>query len=87
MIHMNSIKQVSLSLCRYDKIQKIIYLSRKHIGMPHELLIESQYTGAIHAFTAIGPGDRLYDEDGWDGEMNVYRPVVDIPNVDILIIS
>jgi hypothetical protein len=37
-------------------------------------------------FVTVGPQDRLFDQDGWDGEQQIYRPIGNVPNVDYMVI-
>lgn len=51
-------------------------------GFPARVNIHSEKTGRTVSFYPVGPNDRLYDEDHWDGEQQIYRPhVVDGPRV------
>jgi hypothetical protein len=34
----------------------------------------------------VTPADVLFDEDGWDGEQQVYRPLGNVPGVDHMVI-
>jgi hypothetical protein len=80
------IPSVSLAKCEYDKKRKVLKLTSEYIGMPQEFSVKSHHTGKVIHFTAVRHGDVLCDEDGWDGEMCIYRPVVDVPGVDHLVI-
>lgn len=77
---------VPLQFCEYDKGRKVLKLASEYCGMPRELFIRSHHTGKDVRFTPVGPHDVLFDEDGWDGEMAIYRPVGNVPNVDHLVI-
>lgn len=79
-------KMVSTAQCEYKKAGRYLTLPSEVIGMPPEFWVRSHHTGKIVKFVAVQPGDSLFDEDGWDGEQCVYRPVDDIPNVDHMII-
>ena len=37
-------------------------------------------------FVTVGPEDKLFSQDGWDGEMCVHRPLGDVPGVDHMVI-
>jgi hypothetical protein len=54
--------------------------------MPQEFFVRSHHTGKEVRFVAVGPEDVLFDEDGYDGEQCIYRPVGHVPNVDYLVI-
>lgn len=77
---------VSTAQCQYDKARRVLTLESKVIGMPQTLHVRSHHTGKIVKFTAVQPGDRLFDEDGWDGEQCIYRPTVAVPNIDHMVI-
>jgi hypothetical protein len=81
-------KKVSLSKCTFNKEQRYLQLSSEYIGMPISLQIESQHTGRVVEFTVVDENDPLFDQDGWDGEMQIYRPAKHEArtNVDYLII-
>ena len=40
---------------------------------PKEILVVSHHTNRMLTFRPVGPGHRLFDEDGWDGEQQVYE--------------
>ena len=80
------IPTVSLELCEFDKVQKVLKLSSKHMGAPKTFFVKSHHTGKEVRFVAIGPEDKLFDQDQWDGEQQIYRPVGNVPNVDHMVI-
>ncbi len=77
---------VDLKLCEYDKRRKVLKLASEYMGMPAEFEVLSHHTGRKVKFKPVQPGDVLWDEDGWDGEQVVYRPVETIRNVDHMVI-
>lgn len=79
-------RMVSTAQCEYKKAGRYLTLPSEVIGMPSEFWVRSHHTGKIVKFVAVQPGDSLFDEDGWDGEQCVYRPTVDVPNVDYMVI-
>lgn len=83
-----AIPTVPLRHCEFDSKRKVLKLASEYFGMPREFFVESHHTGRVVRFAAIGPSDVLYDEDGWDGEQQIYRPVFseDRTNVDHLVI-
>lgn len=83
---MNKVPTINLSVCEYDKKRKVLKLASEYIGMPRSLFIKSNHTGKVVEFFSIGMSDPLFDEDGWDGEMAIYRPVEFVQNVDHLVI-
>lgn len=80
------IPTVSLQLCEYDKTRKVLKLASEFFGMPKTFFVKSHHTGKEIRFTPVFPGDVLFDEDGWDGEQQIYRPVGHCPNVDHMVI-
>lgn len=81
-----TIPTVDLKLCEYDKERKVLKLASEYMGMPEQFFVTSHHTGKTVRFTEIGPTDVLYDEDGFDGEQKIYRPVGVVPNVDYMVI-
>jgi hypothetical protein len=84
--YMDKLDTVPLSYCEYDKERKVMKLASEYIGMPKEFFVQSEKTGKDVRFVAIGPDDILFDQDGWDGEQMIYRPMGNIPTVDHLVI-
>jgi hypothetical protein len=82
-----TIPVAALRYCRFNRDQRTLAMSSRVIGMPREFMVESHYTGKQVRFVAVGPEDRLFDQDGWDGEQCIYRPVGHVPNVDYMVIS
>ena len=81
-----SIPRIELKLCEYDKKRKVLKLASEYLGMPREFFVRSHHTDKEVRFVAIGPEDKLYNEDGWDGEQCIYRPIGNVPNVDYMVI-
>lgn len=84
--YMKSIPTVELRLCEYDKNRKVLKLASEFFGMPDEFFVRSHHTGKTVRFTVVGPEDKLFDQDQWDGEQQVYRPVGTVPGVDHMVI-
>lgn len=80
------IPTVSLQLCEYDKSRKVLKLASEYFGMPRTFFVLSHHTGKEVRFVTVGPEDKLFCQDGWDGEMQVYRPIGNVPGVDHMII-
>lgn len=80
------IPTVSLQLCEYDKRRKVLKLASEYFGMPRTFFVVSHHTGKEVRFVTVGPEDKLFSQDGWDGEMCVYRPLGDVPGVDHMVI-
>ena len=81
-----SIPSISLEFCEYNKERQQLLLGSGFIGMPREFFVTSHHTGKEVRFVVVGPEDRLFNQDQWDGEQQVYRPVGDVKNVDHLVI-
>lgn len=77
---------VDLKYCEYDKGRKVLKLASEFVGMPRALAIKSHHTDKIVCFKPVGEDDVLFDEDGWDGEQQIYRPIGNVPGVDHLVI-
>lgn len=69
------IPTISLKNCEFDKKRKVLKLASEFVGMPPTFFVESHHTGRTVRFSVVGPEDKLFDPDMWDGEMMVYRPV------------
>ena len=41
---------------------------------PKSFFVRSHFTNKLLEFSPVKPGDSLYNEDQWDGEIMVYRP-------------
>lgn len=83
---MSNVPSVPLKLCEYDKDRKVLKLASEYFGMPLTFFVKSHYTGKEVRFVTVGPEDVLFDEDGWDGEMQIYRPLGNVPGVDHMVI-
>ena len=83
---MKQIPTVSLEVCDYNKQTKVLSLASEYVGMPSTFFVKSHKTGKEFRFVAVGEYDVLFDEDGWDGEKQVYRPVGVCPSVDHMVI-
>jgi len=78
---------VSLDLMQFEKQEKTLKVStRITMGFPGELDVLSPHTGRMVRFVPIGPLDPRFCQDGWDGEMSIYRPLEDLPNVKYLVV-
>lgn len=81
-----TIPTVDLSRCEYDKTRKVLKLASEYMGKPREFFVESPFTGKIVRFTAVGEHDVLFDQDQWDGEQQIYRPIGNVPGVSYMVI-
>lgn len=79
-------KVVSLERCEYDKKRKVLKLASEYMGMPREFFVKSHKTGKEVRFVVVSEYDVLFDQDGWDGEQCIYRPVGNVDSVDHMVI-
>ncbi len=79
-------KRVCLSKCEYDKNRKVLKLGSDYIGMPLTFEVISNHTGKVIRFVPVTPADPLFDQDQWDGEQQIYRPLGNVPGVDHMVI-
>lgn len=80
--------QINLSQATFDKQNKELRLDAKLVGgYPREILVMSDYTQNVITFRVIGPEDRRFDMDQWDGELQIYAPVEHCPRVEYMIVS
>ena len=77
---------VSTSQCHYDKGRKVLRMSSEVVGMPLTFWVRSHHTGKIVRFVPVNPADSLYDEDQWDGEQQIYKPIYSCLGVDHFVI-
>lgn len=80
------IPTVSLKNCEYDKTRKVLKLASEYFGMPKEFFVKSHHTGKEVRFKVVDQNDVLFDQDGWDGEQQIYRPMGNVPGVDHMVI-
>lgn len=83
---MSQIPTVSLKHCEYDKNRKVLKLASEYFGMPSQFFVKSHHTGKEVRFTVVSEYDKLFDPDQWDGEMQIYRPIGNVPGVDHMVI-
>ena len=78
---------IPLRVCEYNKRTRVLRVASDFVCMS-EIFIESHHTGRVVRFVPVGPDDVLYDEDGWDGEQQVFRPCEGefYTNVDHLVV-
>ena len=80
------IQTVDLKFCEYDKTRKVLKLASEYFGMPLTFFVKSHHTGKEVRFVPVTPADVLFDQDGWDGEQQIYRPLGNVPGVDHMVI-
>lgn len=85
LLEASEIPSVSLAMCEWNPKAKRLTLASEYMGMPRSFYVVSHKTGKEFRFREIGPEDILYDEDQWDGEQKIYRPVGHCP-VDHMVI-
>lgn len=83
-----AVPTVPLKHCAFDKARHSLRLASEFFsgGFPREFFVNSHHTGKDVRFVVVGPEDVLFNQDQWDGEMQVYRPVGHVPNVDHMIV-
>jgi hypothetical protein len=77
---------VPLKYCEYSKESKQLRLASEFFGMPNKFTVVSHHTNKEIEFRPIHQDHPMFDQDGWDGEISIYEPVVKIPNVETLVI-
>jgi hypothetical protein len=77
---------IDLAVCEFNKERSYLKIASEYCGMPAKFYVLSNYTGKKILFTAVQPGDPLWDEDGWDGEQCIYRPTTPLPKVEFMVI-
>jgi hypothetical protein len=79
---------VSLELCEYRKARKSLVLSSEPFAgrFPKQFMVRSHHTGKEVRFVAINEYDVLFDQDQWDGEQMIYRPVGNVSTVDYAVV-
>lgn len=83
---MKDIPTVDLKMCEYDKQRKVLKLASEYFGMPPTFFVKSHKTGKEVRFVRVTQADVLFDEDQWDGEQQIYRPLGNVPAVDHMVI-
>jgi hypothetical protein len=81
-----AIPTVELSVCNYNKERRVLGLTSDNVnGFPRQLMVKSHHSGKEIRFVVIGPEDKLFDQDMWDGEQQIYRPTSNC-NVEYMVI-
>lgn len=75
---------LDLGDCDYNKVRKTLSLGVSGGRFPVEVSVHSHHTNRTIRFVRVQPGHPAWDEDGWDGEQQVYAPVAALPNVETL---
>lgn len=80
---------VPLKHCSYDKDRKSLYCASEFFAgsFPKQFFVKSHHTGKEVRFVSIGPEDKMFDHDQWDGEMMIYRPMGNVPNVEYMVVQ
>jgi len=63
-----------VSDCEWSAATGVLHLEVNY-RFPKNLTIHSERTGKSIQFMPVPYGHKLFDEDQWDGEMQVYIPV------------
>jgi hypothetical protein len=72
----------------FNKEKKALWSDLGTLGLPKypmKFSVTSEHTGAVVEF--VYDHDEAELNEGWDGEMALYRPVVDTPNCEYVTIS
>jgi hypothetical protein len=77
---------VNMRYCEYNKAKRRLTLASEYCGMPGSLIVESHHTGRQILFRPIGVNHPDFDQDGWDGEQQIYEPVEPVAHVRTLVI-
>ena len=75
-----------LSLFVWNKDRKSLVMNNFTHAFPQEFMVRSHHTGKEVSFVPVTPADVLFDQDQWDGEQQIYRPVGNVPGVDHMVI-
>jgi hypothetical protein len=75
---------VDLTSCVFNKKFKSLELQIN--GYPSKITVISNRTNKAVDFVPVQPGDKWFDEDQWDGEMQVYKPTINLPTVEKLVV-
>lgn len=75
-----------LSKCEWDKKNKKLLCASEYFGMPSTFFVVSEKTGVKIQFVPLVRGDEGFDEDFWDGEQMIYKPVENIQTVNHFVI-
>lgn len=75
---------ISLDELTYDKNRRRLFGYSEMFGgsFPNEVSVKSHHTGDTKVFTPVKPDHTLFDEDGWDGEQQIY----DTPGTDLVLV-
>ena len=86
---MNTLPTITLDQCVWDRQHNRLVISSTVFtgGFPRQFFVHSPRTGMTVRFGTIGPEDRLYDHDGWDGEQAIYRPIGVVPRIDHAVVT
>ena len=74
------------AVCVKDKRQLRVHSKFFNGKFPRIINVESYHTGKVVAFMVIGHDHPLFDQDQWDGEQQIYTPLIKLDNVDTLIV-
>lgn len=83
---MSQIPVVELAKCEYDRQRRVLKMPSEYIGMPSTFFVRSHHTGKEVRFFVVDQYDVLFDQDQWDGEQQIYRPLGHVSGVDHMVI-
>ena len=72
---MKDIPVIPLEKMEWHKDRKMLTLPSEYFGMPAKFFVKSHHTGRIVLFQPVDENDAMFDQDQWDGEQQIYKPV------------
>lgn len=82
------VQPLNTSQCEFNLKRRELTVASEVFGgkFPGVIELTSDHTGRKVIFRPVQPGHRLYDEDHWDGEQEVYAPLESLPRVESLVV-
>lgn len=79
-----------VSLKRFDFIKELkeLRIASEYFGgrFPHKFIAESSVTGRKVEFAPVKFDDPRFDQDQWDGELQVYAPAESLDRVQYAVV-
>ena len=72
---------IDLKHFEYVKQFKQLRIPSEFCGFPSSFSVRSHHTGKVVDFVPLDQNDADWNEDGWDGEIAVYKPTKPVPGV------
>ena len=72
---MKDIPVIPLEKMEWHKDRKMLTIPSEYCGMPAKFFVKSHHTGRIVLFQPVDENDAMFDQDQWDGEQQIYKPV------------